>query len=511
MLAGCKVYDPSLLDFGPNIGGRGGSSGASGSGSGGGDSGGGGGADAGDITECEPNPGDDDCPEICPEICDGEDNDCDGRVDEQGAEDWCILERATARCVAGRCVVDTCETGYGNCNESPDDGCEKRLDTLDDCGACGTACERGAHVLETTCEGGVCAAGRCELGYGDCDDEAGNGCEVILNTLDNCGGCDVDCQRASCAGGFCSDEECEAGLADCDRNPDNGCETALNTSTDCVICGKGCEFENAFSSCESGSCELVDCKTGFGDCNDEKGDGCETKLDTQSDCGRCGLACSRGSCAGGACTAQQCDDGWADCDGDGSNGCETALNTLDDCGFCNAECEPIGGMPVTCERGVCEIEQCDPGFFDCDGDPLNGCESELRDSLNCGQCGEACNIPNATASCATGQCAFAECVDGWGDCNDDTGDGCETSLDTLSDCGQCGRTCQGSTATSIVACENGACVEAIQCDPGYGNCDGSPANGCEARLNTKENCGSCGTNCPFFCCLGATCTPWPCG
>jgi hypothetical protein len=475
LLAGCSVYDPGLIDFGPNVGGLGGGSGGglgggSGGGTGGssnggssGSSGGGGGAaDAGIITECIPNPDDDGtCPEICPEICDGKDNDCDGDIDEAGAEYWCELDHAFARCEQGQCEVDNCETGFGDCNNSSTDGCEKVLGTLDDCGACGDACLPGDHVLEVVCLDGACQVDRCELGYGDCDGNAGNGCEVLLTSMDNCGGCDVSCGRESCAGGFCTAAVCDPGTADCDRNPDNGCETALDTTTNCVICGKSCEFDNASATCESGSCEFTRCKTGFGDCNDDLGDGCETALDTETDCGGCGVSCTitDESCVGGVCTSQDCAPGFADCDGNASNGCEASLNTLQNCGFCGVACEPIGGMPVTCESGVCEIEACDPGWHDCDQDPSNGCESELKDSSNCGACGVECSFNNATASCATGTCEFGACNQGYADCNGNTSDGCEIQLGTDAHCSACNDACSATQA-----CQNGSCV-VVQCDP----------------------------------------------
>src|SRR5581483_8192777 len=33
------------------------------------------------------------------------------------------------------------------------------------------------------------------------------------------------------------------------------------------------------------------------------------------------------------------------------------------------------------------------------------------------------------------------------------------------------------------------------CPVGLGDCDGNPANGCEAMLNTPDNCGACGKHC----------------
>jgi hypothetical protein len=52
-----------------------------------------------------------------------------------------------------RCVVDTCTTGYDNCDNDGSNGCESRLtDNPSHCGRCGRGCGGG------TCATGVCSA-----------------------------------------------------------------------------------------------------------------------------------------------------------------------------------------------------------------------------------------------------------------------------------------------------------------------------------------------------------------
>jgi hypothetical protein len=73
------------------------------------------------------------------EVCDGQDNDCDGFVDETesgqrmtevdprhcgGCGLPCDFSRAAGRCVAGECVVDTCEDGALDLDETGRNGCE---------------------------------------------------------------------------------------------------------------------------------------------------------------------------------------------------------------------------------------------------------------------------------------------------------------------------------------------------------------------------------------------------
>ena len=69
------------------------------------------------------------------------------------------------------------------------------------CGGCGLVCEAGAR------EAPLCSAGECirvcDLGFGDCDGDAKNGCEVDLVAGSNhCGACGTSCKK-SCLRGAC--------------------------------------------------------------------------------------------------------------------------------------------------------------------------------------------------------------------------------------------------------------------------------------------------------------------
>jgi hypothetical protein len=91
------------------------------------------------------------------------------------------------------------------------------------------------------------------------------------------------------------------------------------------------------------------------------------------------------------------------------------------------------------------------------------------------------------------------------DCNLQAADGCETNLSTsVTNCGACGNACILPHASA--ACTGGACVVG-ECDSGFGNCNGSVADGCEANLLTsRTNCGACGVVCPTnFACVDGVC------
>lgn len=86
----------------------------------------------------------------------------DGLGESDGASDAgaadvgcppCAAPNAVAACIAGVCRIDRCNSGFGDCNGTFGDGCEVALDSVENCGACGVAC--GAN--------GVCIAGRCSL------------------------------------------------------------------------------------------------------------------------------------------------------------------------------------------------------------------------------------------------------------------------------------------------------------------------------------------------------------
>lgn len=117
-----------------------------------------------------------------------------------------------------------------------------------------------------------------------------------------------------------------------------------------------------------------------------------------------------------------------------------------------------------------------------------------------------CDVPNATAACVLGACAVGTCSPGFADCNALAVDGCETSLQTVNDCGACGLTCP--TLENVdMACVGGACTGA--CVAGFGDCNGKTEDGCERNLLTdKRNCGACGVRCPFGRCEQGACV-WP--
>ncbi|RMG21674.1 MAG: hypothetical protein D6729_00220 [Deltaproteobacteria bacterium] len=295
-------------------------------------------------------------------------------------------------------------------------------------------------------------------------------------------------------------EACGPGEARCDG------KTCVDTESNVAHCG-GCDQPceggpNAAPACVMGSCTLA-CDEGFADCDGDPSNGCEADLSSPEHCGRCGNACAGAPQASGQCAdpasgrcGLACDPGFADCDGDPVTGCETSISTDSDCGACGNDCNGVGvaggvGRCADPATATCAVD-CDPGFGDCDGDPSNGCEAALDSAAACGSCAVSCaGGPNDVPFCAdpaTQTCGW-RCNPGYEDCDPQV-DGCET--DVLSDanhCGGCGNACP-IPANGTAMCSGGRCTFA--CSAGFADCNldlGAPnGDGCETDLS-QGDCG----------------------
>ncbi|MBI5534032.1 MAG: hypothetical protein HY898_15025 [Deltaproteobacteria bacterium] len=415
----------------------------------------------------------------------------------------CGAAHATPSCSSGACS-EACHAGWGDCNGSAADGCETSLSTLANCAACGLPCS--PQNATGNCTTGTCQIAACAAGYTDCDSQVGNGCETMLSTdVNNCGTCGYKCPTACtplCTSGQCGCSSCPAGMADCDKNPGNGCEiNTTNDAANCGVCSNVCTAPNATTSCASSLCGIAACNAGYGNCNGLYADGCERNLNTDPlNCGTCGAACSTNhatpTCNAGSCVLA-CEAGWGNCDGNVANGCEAQLNTNTNCGSCGQACSPANATG-SCTTGVCQIAGCNAGFGNCDGNVANGCESNLNtDIAHCGSCPNACSFAHATAACTGGVCSIASCNSGWANCDGAAPNGCEVSLQTdMGNCGACGRAC-GTQNVLSRACSSGVCSST--CTLGFANCS-LPAtgadDGCELTVSTNStNCGACANNC----------------
>src|SRR5207302_1354506 len=124
------------------------------------------------------------------------------------------------------------------------------------------------------------------------------------------------------------------------------------------------------------------------------------------------------------------------------------------------------------------------------------CTATDSDPSNCGSCGTACGaVAHGSSMCQNSACTISFCNVGFGDCDGIAADGCETSLTSTANCGACGHSCNNPANAALSACSSGQCSIAA-CNAGFGDCDGSPANGCETNITTDDNnCGACAHVC----------------
>jgi MYXO-CTERM domain-containing protein len=515
------------------------------------------------------------------------------------------------------CDAGACPPGLGDCNDDPADGCE--TDTSQDvlnCGWCGRSCAR--PNAQFACQASQCVFLDCDPGFADCDALLANGCESDpLVDPAHCGGCGNACPAMpnalpGCAAGQCAIVECLPGWGDCNGIMDDGCERDLTADTaNCGLCALDClalpGVDHAY--CDAGLCwlgncaadpqrvecphpytnyfdqtwtlsrpgatrirvhfEYVDvepnydyvylmdaadqvietynsynmppfwsawvtgdtlrvrlrtdvsvtargfvvdqvascgegaCLEGFEDCDGLGSTGCEVEVATDPEnCGGCGLVCAARphvvpGCEASGCVELGCEPGWGDCNPDPVDGCEQdLLADVAHCGTCGNACafEHAG---AACQAGACVLGACESGYDDCDQEPANGCEVELGvDPAHCGTCGNACAFEHAEARCQAGACLMGACEEGHADCDQEPANGCEVELGVdLAHCGACGNACAFEQAEA--RCEAGACLLGA-CVEGHDDCDQEPANGCEVELGVDlAHCGACGNACAF--------------
>jgi hypothetical protein len=106
---------------------------------------------------------------------------------------------------------------------------------------------------------------------------------------------------------------------------------------------------------------------------------------------------------------------------------------------------------MKCVNGTCA---CLPHYADCDQDPINGCEADLlTDPENCGLCGDLCPPNNPCGPCTQGICPIIDCTPGFANCDGNCANGCEVNILTdPMNCGQCGLACPAGQV-----CIQGAC------------------------------------------------------
>ncbi len=319
-----------------------------------------------------------------------------------------------------------------------------------------------ASVVEQ--EGGTieyCPATSCPEPYTTCPGSRFQ-CDVNLMTdRANCGGCGITCPGR--VAGINADFACVAGkcVMTCsdhrsfDGNGilDDGCEAPLGTNDNCNDPGDKCPDPAKpciFLAAQNWRCGCIE--PGNLLCGSLNISSCIDPQTNDANCGACGNACSPSGdggtlpdntyygCVAGECGHLKCTAKHADCDGNEANGCEADLLSPSTCGACGHACAP--GQTCIQNPDTLAIEcACPPGQTLC-GDR---CVNLGNDPKNCGGCGTDCTFATKVKGygfCKFGACELG-CMEGWGNCNHDPGDGCETNFDSdPRNCGGCGVECE---------------------------------------------------------------------
>lgn len=435
---------------------------------------------------------------VCPADCGG----C-------GEGNTCQIPFGDALCDKGMCVIDQCANDYGDCDSAYANGCE--IDTANDednCGSCDNDCSAAPRVNAAICADSKCGIESCDTGYADCDGDAVSGCEANLRSVATCGNCNRDCRnllnvaQSTCSsGGSCGIASCNSGFSNCDGIASNGCETtgacprcgdgivnvsgeecdegdSSNGLTTCG-CQSDCTFSGMMVTCNDDAfCTASDTCNGSGFCVGS-GDTCDTGGTTpfcdeqNNECDECqsvsdctnGLACdgtdtcaSNGSCQ--TSTPPSC--GTNEVCTEPSGGCDCAVGFVRQgtSGPCvPRECTVANQITACDDNNACTDDTCSGGLCESDGVAGRDCDNGLFCD-GAGECdsGGACIEPGTECTGGTDVCDEANnrCVE------------CKTSND-----------CDGG-----LLCEttSGVCVQCLSAS----DCP-TPDNECETRVCGPSN------------------------
>ena len=362
------------------------------------------------------------------ELCDGQDNDCDGEIDEENPQGGEVCDTGspglcgigTQRCVAGGLFCENVNTPTDEICDGEDNDCDARVDEDDFRGD--DACASG--------EPGRCALGQliCAEGALLCPRDNQPLSEICNAIDDDCDGRIDENLRNRC--GVCGPlavEECNGIDDDCDGQLDEGqlCPgTQVCAVAQCVEACIGNECFGEGLACVDGGCVdpclALECPLGWaceaGACQD---------LCTDVECGT-GFRCFGGECVSDTCYETGCE---------GDNIC-------------------LNGQ---CQENPCTAIQCDPGSF-CrfEGDPPAG---------------------RCVPSCADVSCPANEhCVEGL--CVEDPCFGVTCPETQTCRNGVCQGNCAGVVCGRSLICFDGRCIDDpclhVTC-PGGERCE--PGNG----------------------------------
>jgi Notch 1 len=355
-----------------------------------------------------------------PDVCDGDDNDCDGKFDENQAQRTCNVSSGG---IKGVCAVGAalCRRGREDCIQvtfpasevcnGDDDDCDGTTDegTSTLCYDAEVGCIRNDSGGYDCIPGSTCAAGEKQCSGGAMQTQCVNavGPRSEVNTV---------------VGELATDEDCDGTVDEmfsCQEGETYGCYTGAagtETNSPCDAGERTCSG-GALGPCVGERTPIVETCANEGTDDDCDGD--------RDDVPRRGTSCASASGAQGACRQ----------------------NARWQCMDNQERCVNGGASTEICDgQGVDE---------DCDGKIDEGFNRQT-DEANCGVCGNSCanGLTCCGGTCVSTPSSNSHC----GSCGNSCANGltcCSGSCKNLrgndaSNCGSCGRSC-------LLGCSNGTC------------------------------------------------------
>ena len=237
---------------------------------------------------------------------------------------------------------------------------------------------------------------------------------------------DGQCLTNRCVGPKGSKKcSCSSQFKQC-KQPDNTCKRArCHTDTQrCVVSNEppdvvACTLPNAEGVCAGGACTVKACAAGFGNCDGEHANGCETDTNTSAQhCGACNDPCGPNqTCVDKVCTGgttcptcpgdkvcNEATDGFCSCPVDKPVQCE--FNSARCSADPNTDSKRCGFHCYDCELSFA------PGYRCCNGQCVNGCGPNTSGSCQEGPCGANCEpCSGGKVCCNLGPGTTSQCVD----------------------------------------------------------------------------------------------------
>jgi len=364
-------------------------------------------ADNDGVTPCGPDgqaeTADDDCDDANAanfpgnvEVCDGDDNDCDGLLDngfdvdtdgvtecgpdgQSGTlDDDC--DDADANNFPGN--TEVCDGGDNNCEFGADEGFDIDGDTVSTCGADSIPGTADDDCDDTDSSNFPGNAEVCDGADNDCDFAADNGFDVDGDGVTSCGpdgsagNADDDCDDTDINNFPGNPEVCDAADNDCDLAVDNG----FDIDTDGVtVCGPDGLPGTADDDCDDGDVANFPgnpevCDAGDNDCDLAVDNGFDIDTDGVTTCGGDGIIgsadddCDDSDINNFPGNTEVCDGVDNDCDSSADDGLDGDADGVTSCGpdgiagNADDDCDDADGSSFP---GASEL--CDAVDNDCDG------------------------------------------------------------------------------------------------------------------------------------------------